>query len=563
MKQHSLTSTILNLMMVCILLSSALACFALVNLSYSLGDAKAINASGSLRMQSYRLLFFANAGSDKLQANIDEFEKTLHSEELRQLIDWSSTQALADQYNLVISKWQQMRHFAANENSRAYSQSLQNFVASIDLLVREMEQHAEFKLKLLAITQVIGLGIMLLLTLLAVRYTRKKVVGPLQAMMDAANAISKGQFKAPMPQSDFIELSSLGDALSSTADKLYKLYQGLEHQVTEKTIALSKANNELSFLYDTLWILHTHKFDFNTIKQAITQLKTQEDFIGVQLVIYDGKQNITLGDSNLSLYAQRHDFPLDFEGVQLGSLHAYCEHEPNQALLTNFAMMLARTLIIKQLDDKQQQLALLEERGIIARELHDSLGQVLAFLKIQISLLSKSLKKEVHSDLIDSQLQEINDGINTAYGQLRELLSTFRLTISDPNLGNAIDAVIKQLQSQTTAKITVDYQLTTQQINSNQHIHIIQITREAVLNAIKHAKADNITVRANMTEDEIYIQIDDDGIGIDHVRERDHHFGLSIMQERAAKLSGVVEFRTNNSGGTCVSLRFPSQEFAS
>ncbi|MGL4474234.1 MAG: type IV pili methyl-accepting chemotaxis transducer N-terminal domain-containing protein, partial [Shewanella sp.] len=240
MKQHSLTSTILNLMMVFILLSTALACFALVNLSYSLGDAKAINASGSLRMQSYRLLFFANAGSDKLQANIDEFEKTLHSEELRQLIDWSSTQALADQYNLVISKWQQMRHFAANENSRAYSQSLQNFVASIDLLVREMEQHAEFKLKLLAITQVIGLGIMLLLTLLAVRYTRKKVVGPLQAMMDAANAISKGQFKAPMPQSDFIELSSLGDALSSTAEKLYKLYQGLEHQVTEKTIALSK-----------------------------------------------------------------------------------------------------------------------------------------------------------------------------------------------------------------------------------------------------------------------------------------------------------------------------------
>ncbi|MBV7314664.1 nitrate/nitrite two-component system sensor histidine kinase NarQ [Shewanella sp. NIFS-20-20] len=562
MKQHSLTSTIVNLMMVLILLSSGLACFAIVSLSYSLGDAKAINASGSLRMQSYRLLFYANAGSDKVQSSIDDFEQTLHSKELQQLIDWSSTKALGDQYGLVIDKWQKMKHFAANEDSRKYSQSLRNFVDSIDLLVLEMEHHAEFKLKVLAISQVVGLGMMLLLALLAVRYTRKKVVRPLQGMMEAANAISKGQFNVPMPQSDFIELSSLGQALSSTATELSALYQDLERQVVDKTLALSRANNELGFLYDTLWMLHTHKFDSQAIEQALFQLKGYEDFIAVSLTIDEGDHVISLGDDTNANQQPNYDFSLDYEGVQLGYLRATSEHQPNSALLTNFAMMLARTLILKRLDDKQQQLALLEERGTIARELHDSLGQLLAFLKIQISLLSKSLKKEVHSDKIDMQLQEINEGINTAYAQLRELLSTFRLTISDPHLGNAIKDMIEQLRTQTEVSIQLDYQLKSHQINANQHIHIIQITREAVLNAIKHSGAKHINVTARLMAKQVNISIDDDGIGIAHVRERDHHFGLGIMQERAAKLIGVVEFTTNTSGGTCVSLRFPSREFA-
>ncbi len=65
MKRGSLTSTILGLMLTLILLSSGLATFAIINLSYSLGDARAINASGSLRMQSYRLMFYANSGSEE------------------------------------------------------------------------------------------------------------------------------------------------------------------------------------------------------------------------------------------------------------------------------------------------------------------------------------------------------------------------------------------------------------------------------------------------------------------------------------------------------------------
>ena len=129
-----------------------------------------------------------------------------------------------------------------------------------------------------------------------------------------------------------------------------------------------------------------------------------------------------------------------------------------------------------------------------ARELHDSLGQVLSFLKIQVNLLSKELDKTTKRPRATEQLQEINEGVNTAYVQLRELLSTFRLTIKDPNLGNAIEAMVEQLRSQTDAQITLDYKLPIQLLGGHQHIHILQLTREATLNAIKHAQATHIKI---------------------------------------------------------------------
>ena len=58
----------------------------------------------------------------------------------------------------------------------------------------------------------------------------------------------------------------------------------------------------------------------------------------------------------------------------------------------------------------------------------------------------------------------------------------------------------------------------------------------------------------------IHINIKDDGIGVSHLKERDQHFGIGIMYERATKLHGTVKFDNNPQGGTTVSLVFPPQQ---
>ncbi|QFU21505.1 nitrate/nitrite two-component system sensor histidine kinase NarQ [Shewanella eurypsychrophilus] len=564
MKKGSLTSTILGLMLTLILLSSGLAIFAIINLSYSLGDARAINASGSLRMQSYRLMFYANSGSEEAVDKIKEFENTLYSDALKRSLDWKTPEVLKQQYQLVIHKWKVMRSYIEEENSRLYAAALKDFVDTIDLLVLETEHYAAFKLKLLAVSQIIGLGLMLFIAFLAVRFTKKKVVVPLQQLMESANTISKGNFNVEMPKTEYVELTALSNAFESTAKELSALYQDLEGQVQDKTLALTRTNNELKLLYDNLVMLHSGKLEISSLKAALNQLRAHEPETFLRLVIaQDNEEELVIeadGGWPEETKSQTH-FPLDFESNQLGYLEANSSKEPNYQLFENFAIMLARSIVIYNAGEQRQQLALMDERGVIARELHDSIGQILSFLKIQVSLLSKGLDKTCRSPQVELQISEINEGVNTAYVQLRELLSTFRLTIKDPNLSHAIEAMLEQLRSQSNVKISLDYKLPMQLLGAHQHIHVLQLTREATLNAIKHADADEINIRCFKSSDtHVTITISDNGVGIEQVKKRDQHFGIGIMHERASRLSGIVEFSGNPEGGTRVTLKFPPQQ---
>lgn len=550
MKRGSLTSKILGLMLVLILLSSSLSIFALINLSYSLGDAKAINASGSLRMQSYRLMFYANSGSQAAQEKITEFETTLHSQALQPSASWFAPHKIADQYQLVIDKWLVMKFYIEQENSRDYAASLKDFVDTIDLLVLEMEHHAAFKLRFLAASQVFGLSVMLLIAFVAVRFTKRKVVIPLQKLMESANTISKGNFEIEMPETEYVELTALTDALQKTAKELATLYGNLESQVEEKTLALTRANNELAFLYDNLMTLNAKKLDYKALKAALNQLKGYESLDYLRLIIQYPDQEIEIIEADGGWPSETPNstrFPLQFEQTDLGYLELISVQTPNIALFNNFAIMLTRSIVIHNAIEQRQQLALMEERGVIARELHDSLGQVLSFLKIQISLLRKNLDYSCRSPAVESQLTEINEGVSTAYVQLRELLSTFRLTIKEPNLKSALEAMLEQLRAKTQIQIHLDYKLAPQWLEAKQHIHILQITREATLNAIKHSNGSQIHIRCYKDDHAmVNICVSDNGIGIGHVKERDQHFGIGIMQERASKLSGMIVFSAND-----------------
>ncbi|GGQ20121.1 nitrate/nitrite two-component system sensor histidine kinase NarQ [Shewanella litoralis] len=562
----SLTSTILGLMLLLIILSSSLAVFSIVNLTFSLGDAKGINASGSMRMQSYRLLLFTNAGSINTDEKIVEFENTLNSDALKRTLAWYSPQELSDQYLLVIDKWQVMKSYIEEGNARLYSAALKDFVDTIDTLVLKMELFAAFKLKLLVIGQIIGLVILLVIAFISVIFTRKRVVKPLQLLMDSAATISKGNFKVKMPKTDYIELTALGNALQKTAAELADLYEDLEGQVNEKTTALTRANNELSFLYDNLVMLHADKLDYKALQSAINQLKYYENLDFLRLVIKhedDSKDVINAegGWPATPNTVNSVQFPLTIEVTQLGYLEVISNQPLNRQLFENFAMMLSRSITIHNATEQRQQLALMEERAVIARELHDSIGQLLSFLKIQVSLLRKSLDQSCRSPEVEGQLIEINEGVSTAYVQLRELLSTFRLTIKEPNLSQAIEVMLDQLRQQSNVDIKLNYKLSAHLLEAKQHIHILQLIREATLNAIKHASPSHIMIDCQLTTNNmITIAICDDGIGVSHLQERDQHFGIGIMHERANKLDGVVSFSSNQHGGTTVTLSFPPQQ---
>ncbi|MGC9491499.1 ATP-binding protein, partial [Vibrio genomosp. F10] len=161
-----------------------------------------------------------------------------------------------------------------------------------------------------------------------------------------------------------------------------------------------------------------------------------------------------------------------------------------------------------------------------------------------------------HTDKINAVISELHSGVSEAYTQLRELLTTFRLTLNEGSFGLALQEMLVQLGEQTDAKIHLDNQLSTIELEANQQVHLIQLIREATLNSIKHAHATKIDVECIEQDNTVTVSITDDGIGYDKDIEKLNHYGMAIMHERASRLNGHLEVRSIRPKGCAVVLTY-------
>jgi two-component system nitrate/nitrite sensor histidine kinase NarX len=206
--------------------------------------------------------------------------------------------------------------------------------------------------------------------------------------------------------------------------------------------------------------------------------------------------------------------------------------------------------------EQNRRVGLLEERAVIARELHDSLAQSLAYMKIQVSRLQTMIKTPEKQREAEQVLLELRAGMSSAYRQLRELLSTFRLKMDGQDLGTALAQTVNEFAERGELNIELTQRLEGCPLSPNEEIHVLHVVREALSNVINHARAEHAWVNLSCQPDgQVEVAIDDDGQGI--VKSADvHHYGMTIMEERARTLTGEVRYETRQEGGTRVVLTF-------
>ena len=213
----------------------------------------------------------------------------------------------------------------------------------------------------------------------------------------------------------------------------------------------------------------------------------------------------------------------------------------------------------RQADDRR--LAVLEERSTIARELHDSIAQSLSYSRIQMHRLKVFIEREEPREKVLQTVTELSEGIATAYSQLREVLTTFRLQINSSGLNGAVEETVEEFRNRTGIATTVTNELLGIELSPNEQIHFIHILREALINIEKHARATNVSVRMMRSpEGGFVLKVEDDGIGIGSTTGKYKHFGLSIMRERAEALHGTLSVAPGHEKGTCVTLTVPERE---
>lgn len=98
---------------------------------------------------------------------------------------------------------------------------------------------------------------------------------------------------------------------------------------------------------------------------------------------------------------------------------------------------------------------------------------------------------------------------------------------------------------------------------SHQAIHLLQIAREALSNALKHAGASAVTVAVSQQAQQVLLSITDNGCGVPENAERTNHYGLIIMRDRAQSLRGDCQVRRRAAGGTEVVVTFTPEKLLS
>lgn len=232
----------------------------------------------------------------------------------------------------------------------------------------------------------------------------------------------------------------------------------------------------------------------------------------------------------------------------------------DQALVESLASHLASGMEGMRVAALEREAAVSEERGLLARELHDSIAQSLAFMKIQIQLLRGSLRK---GDAVQTErvVQELDTGVRESMADVRELLLHFRTRAQGDDIVVALKTTLQKFHHQTGLATHIDVQGHGVPLAPDVQVQALHVVLEALSNVRKHAGASQVWLTVQR-HPRWRIEVRDDGHGFDPAaRSADEaHVGLRIMRERAAGVGAEVEVQSAAGQGTRVVLQWPEAQ---
>ncbi|OGV76988.1 MAG: histidine kinase [Methylotenera sp. RIFCSPLOWO2_02_FULL_45_14] len=221
------------------------------------------------------------------------------------------------------------------------------------------------------------------------------------------------------------------------------------------------------------------------------------------------------------------------------------------------AQMLALSMGFQAKEQEGRRVALLEERAVIARELHDSLAQSLSYMKFQLARLQTNFGSQLIESGADAIVTDMRDGLDNAYRELRELLTTFRVQMDVRGLDHVLEEAIAEFSQRSSLNIMLDNRLQECRLSVNEEFHLLHVVREALSNIVRHSGAKKVTIALVLqSTGDVIVTVDDDGKGVVFDQSKPHHYGLAIMTERACCLGGTIEILPRRRGGTRIRLLF-------
>ena len=260
--------------------------------------------------------------------------------------------------------------------------------------------------------------------------------------------------------------------------------------------------------------------------------------------------------------------PIRYKGRAVGSLYLTDKHggssfdQDDEEIVRLFSNQAAVAIQNALLNEQIQALAVETERTRISREMHDGLAQVLGYINTKAQAVEQFItNKDLES--AGDHLNEMSETARQAYREVREGILALRTQVgTDRSLSDALNEFISEFQHQMGGSTKVKQTIPdTMNLNPPQEVQILRIVQEALTNTRKHAHAKTVSVTIKQQDEELQVEISDDGQGFNPLavkREEWPHLGLQTMQERAEAIGGTFEIESTPGKGTKVRVFIPS-----
>ncbi len=257
--------------------------------------------------------------------------------------------------------------------------------------------------------------------------------------------------------------------------------------------------------------------------------------------------------------------PLHIKNRTLGVIRIKLDKSPLKSendlyeLFKALSQQLCSSIEKAKQDQESRRIIIMQERSLIANELHDSLAQTLASLRFQVRVLDETLQPTSEFQSIRG-IEQVENSLDEAYSDLRELIAHCRTPIDKQGLIPAVEKLISRLKKDSGMHILLQKEWDHSDLPPNLEMHIFRIVQEAMNNIRKHSQANNVRLMFRCDEDGNHqILIENDGKGFETPNVSDHpgkHVGLSIMRERANYLGGDLRIESEPDEGTRIELYF-------
>ena len=580
------------------------------------GGAAALNEAGRMRMQTWRLTSTVQAQMDEAEVHLlvqqldESIELLRNGDSSRPLfVPWGPV--VRTEFKAVELAWQQQKKILLKRPQMErvkLVQAADQFLLVIDGFVFSIEHQLSSLTAILNLFQLLMMALAIGAAVIMVYTGYHYVIHPLSRLRDGLKKIESAQFSVRVEVASNDEFGQVAQGFNRMAATLQTLYGNLESQVQAKTQRIAAQKERLEALYQVSGFLaksnSLHEMSQGFAIQVRKLMKA--DALAIRWSGEDVRKFHILSSDQFPLnmlekekclmagtcacgisalesrtrvipirshdvaplqHCSHHGFetlisvPVKLHNKVLGEIDLFFRHEMSLTaeeldLVDTLASHLASAVEGMRALALDREAAISGERTMLASELHDSIAQSLAFLKIQSRLLRNSIAHKDESKISNS-MDELDQGLKESIADVRELLLHFRTRTQSDDIETAVQETLQKFQHQSGIPATCQIKGEGLPLAQDVQIHVLHVLQESLSNVRKHAKASSVRIEI-IKGDNWQFDIKDDGVGFNSDAERNQlQVGLKIMQERAQQIGAQVSVRSNTEHGTLVTLRVP------